>query len=770
MSTIQGQLVDSPTFSVGYGALPRPSVDTFHSRSNSAPGDYIRDSQTLPSGAARIATLAKHKTERTSREAKAPAAATSKALESSSPPRKAIARKPVGQGPTKAKPNLRIAIKKDRHDDEDEDRPPPPPPKSPRHCSTPSTHNTPSASPSSPHEVAVVTATLARSGSIMKAALVNTPVQTPPAKESSVMSTAHVQQTRRANGTKRDGRDKDAAKQETPKLNAATQPSNKPSHSYFDKPMPSLPMPSGRVPWFSAHIREVREAEKAENNRALRVATPPANDAQAPAPTDAASDSPATRSGQAEAKKADIDAPPPTTSIDVNRTRTPTPEPLSRPESPAKVHNYARPPMTSRDVNRSPTPEPGSRPESPANSVRTINAGMKVLPILPDERPRSATPEAKSLRSSMLHFTTPDPLQNLQDLNKQSEALHARYSTLRADRLKLSTAISQSLRAQRPGPEYANTLLDQHLALNAVSSSMDICIAKMKSLDCRKEEAMSTFLSQSRMKSRAKAWRSSAARSQQLLGPTSRSATPDLVGEQRPLSPELRNPPTFVFSPALTETHDGSPQLEPAWGRSASPDVEQRERIDANESDKRTTVIRASPHTKPHAAMSPAAAERPSSPSFAEPPVEDKQKDICVRSVKGAKVLNLLAQFSNDRPASPPPNRSLPATPPVKQTAFELRMAKKSTASPKTTDTSTPASPPAPGRKPPPPPRQGTNDSITSMSSSSRTNSPDPAEVTTPRTSEDTPIDPQGPKMGMFGSIQVIVDDDILDYYKSSGG
>ena len=58
----------------------------------------------------------------------------------------------------------------------------------------------------------------------------------------------------------------------------------------------------------------------------------------------------------------------------------------------------------------------------------------------------------------------------------------------------MSSGIMASLRESKPGPEYNNTLMDKHVALAAVTSSMDICFAKMKSLDCRKEEAIAALL------------------------------------------------------------------------------------------------------------------------------------------------------------------------------------------------------------------------------------------------------------------------------------
>lgn len=108
-------------------------------------------------------------------------------------------------------------------------------------------------------------------------------------------------------------------------------------------------------------------------------------------------------------------------------------------------------------------------------------------------RRRAPTPELPIVPSKK---SLTDPLEILQDLSKQSEALHLRYASLRASRQKISTGIVSSLKEQKAGPQYVNTMLDQHLALAAINSSMDICFAKLKSLDCRKEEAMSNLLAQ----------------------------------------------------------------------------------------------------------------------------------------------------------------------------------------------------------------------------------------------------------------------------------
>ncbi|TKA32898.1 hypothetical protein B0A50_01124 [Salinomyces thailandicus] len=159
-------------------------------------------------------------------------------------------------------------------------------------------------------------------------------------------------------------------------------------------------------------------------------------------------------------------------------------------------------------TGRDPPPSPRSPVPPPKDSISETNR----TPELPM---RAASPEPTSLRKTIIDRPTPelpfragtpdlsarsdalpDPAHIIRDLAKQIEALHARYASLRSDRQKLSTGIVSSLKDQKAGPEYCNTLLDQHLSLAAINGSMDICFAKLKSLDCRKEDAMTTIIAQ----------------------------------------------------------------------------------------------------------------------------------------------------------------------------------------------------------------------------------------------------------------------------------
>ncbi|KAF2862578.1 hypothetical protein K470DRAFT_262801 [Piedraia hortae CBS 480.64] len=105
---------------------------------------------------------------------------------------------------------------------------------------------------------------------------------------------------------------------------------------------------------------------------------------------------------------------------------------------------------------------------------------------------KGATPELPKRAARTDRLDQIDPTMTLVNLTRQTEALHVRYATLRFDRQKLTTSIQNSLK-ERAEPE---TLLDLHLSLAAVSSSMDICFAKLHSLECQKDEAMRAVIRQ----------------------------------------------------------------------------------------------------------------------------------------------------------------------------------------------------------------------------------------------------------------------------------
>ncbi|EME87793.1 uncharacterized protein MYCFIDRAFT_213020 [Pseudocercospora fijiensis CIRAD86] len=89
-----------------------------------------------------------------------------------------------------------------------------------------------------------------------------------------------------------------------------------------------------------------------------------------------------------------------------------------------------------------------------------------------------------------------DPVETLRSISEQREALHEKYASLRVERQKVSNSIIAKLKDQKPDLEYCNMLLDEQLSLAATSSSMDICIAKLKSLECRREDTIAALIAQ----------------------------------------------------------------------------------------------------------------------------------------------------------------------------------------------------------------------------------------------------------------------------------
>ncbi|KJX97561.1 hypothetical protein TI39_contig481g00030 [Zymoseptoria brevis] len=88
------------------------------------------------------------------------------------------------------------------------------------------------------------------------------------------------------------------------------------------------------------------------------------------------------------------------------------------------------------------------------------------------------------------------PLRILEHLNQESEALNTRQANLRAERQRISANIISTLQSPQRTPEHLDHVLNDQLALVTINSSMDICWAKMKSLECRREDAIAALISQ----------------------------------------------------------------------------------------------------------------------------------------------------------------------------------------------------------------------------------------------------------------------------------
>lgn len=197
--------------------------------------------------------------------------------------------------------------------------------------------------------------------------------------------------------------------------------------------------------------------------------------------------------------------------------RAATPEPYTRTATPEQHASYAIRPATSQgptrksgdhfDVPRSVTPSSVKSALATARAnvaalsnveVPTWNASFYEQTKSPnsDLVPLSAAPSHSG------HGHIANPVKTLADLAEQCEVLHARQATLRAQRQKLSSGIIASLKDSRPGSDYGDMILHEQLALAAVSSSIDICFAKLKSIECQREDAIAALISQASAASR----------------------------------------------------------------------------------------------------------------------------------------------------------------------------------------------------------------------------------------------------------------------------
>ena len=506
-----------------------------------------------------------------------------------------------------------------------------------------------------------------------------------------------------------------------------------------------------------------------------------------------------------------------------------TPEAKSSHLQPSTQQDHLKRPQSPANLSRAPSPTPSQRPSS-AGDLLNKASGDKSLPSLPHEMgPRPTTPDAISVLTMDTKATIFNPMQTLRDLTKQSEALHARHASLRADRLKLSTAISASLKDSKPGPEYANALLDQHLSLNAINSSLDICFAKLKSLDCKKEEAIQALIEQTKEKQmslgsrRHKASSSTATHSTQasISGHSSKASTPDIGSG--PLSPLQERDSRVsgslgsidVGESATAKGQDGEGQkghsAEKSEGRSANEDSRRASLTDglptprpiippkpaeSVPSSTEPSPVDPSSTTSPQAkrntmvkmpTVSPAPSLFTKEPVDMSPvsPIEaqetdadndspaDAPKRITVKGAKAAKILGLVA---TDRRPESPSGITLPDDSPTesrKDFAVEVKIHRKPVPG------SAHAPPARQAPVPPQPGRKRTNDSASTV----QTESSPESEVRTPRASQEG-LMPKGLKIGKKGAggggvggvqmqqrpppqqpVQVVSDEDILDYY-----
>lgn len=572
MSTLQELPVDSPTVPTRYTpttAAPPVSEDGGHGRSSSAPTGCVRDNWVCTEATQALAWM--NKQAATSTQSLHGLGLTFSRAEE--------ARRPTSRQAPKRRPDLRIMT-----GGEEDGTPPPPPPKSPRqhsresstHSETNSAHSRVSSTDGPPIVVAQTVACTAvkptfvnhrtsSSGSIRRAST---------ASESQQSDHVHDTDTQAGNVV---------GAPETEPLRVKKMLLRKPvpqppGNVDTEKADPPLPFPSSKFstgPSISDLSTEgettpralplqpdsttsvYSEAQKGHSNNLWLPVNSEPEDKPPPTPRKNSITPKVLLDERGAALKSNIlgvSAPPPTPRKDSFRIkkgageqgaaapldndageftnpRPPPPPPTSR-----KSHRKASLIVTTRLElpSRQPPPRPSSPqpmsaktvlpPPTPAPSTRAPMPEPLLRPPLDRPTPtlhfRTSTPDL----SSKCHSTMPpDPLKTLSDLALQTEALHTRYACLRSDRQKLSTSIVTALREQKAGPDYCNVLLDQHLCLAAINSSMDICFAKMKSLECRKEEAMAAVLRVERARKGGAMWH---ARSASSLRSDGRS-TPD---------------------------------------------------------------------------------------------------------------------------------------------------------------------------------------------------------------------------------------------------
>nr|POE65906.1 hypothetical protein CFP56_57596 [Quercus suber] len=182
----------------------------------------------------------------------------------------------------------------------------------------------------------------------------------------------------------------------------------------------------------------------------------------------------------------------------------------TQPDSPPQISKSFTPAPEPADRAGTQPSQQGVQPSQSDANIVSEEKPMRTFPPAPEAHTKSG-PDSASTRTLASKAAAPSEkststlrpspqedtatmVARIQELGQQSEALHTRYALLRSDRQKLSTRIVSSLKENKSDGDYMNTLLDQHLSLNTISSSMDICFAKLKALDCRKEEAITALV------------------------------------------------------------------------------------------------------------------------------------------------------------------------------------------------------------------------------------------------------------------------------------
>jgi hypothetical protein len=186
-----------------------------------------------------------------------------------------------------------------------------------------------------------------------------------------------------------------------------------------------------------------------------------------------------------------------------NRSHYGSPETSQPVPAPAEYTSPIRPSLPSPTFSQASVVPAALRITSPKRSA-SVSSSLDRRPLPLQTRVRAANDsqpvQALTATSTAISVTTPkadevaNTLSVLSELTTQTDTLHARYASLREDRQTLLSTISHGLKEQKAGPDYVNTIFDQHMSLSTVCSSMDICLAKLKAVARRKDALIQTLV------------------------------------------------------------------------------------------------------------------------------------------------------------------------------------------------------------------------------------------------------------------------------------
>jgi hypothetical protein len=186
-----------------------------------------------------------------------------------------------------------------------------------------------------------------------------------------------------------------------------------------------------------------------------------------------------------------------------NRSHHGSPETSQPVSSPAEYVGLMRPSLPSPTFSQASVVPAALRITSPKRSV-SVSSSLDKRPLPLRTRDRAANDLQPTQAPAAAPTTTPltalkadevaNTLSVLSELTTQTDTLHTRYASLREDRQTLLSTISHGLKEQKAGPDYVNTIFDQHMSLSTVCSSMDICLAKLKAVARRKDALIQSLV------------------------------------------------------------------------------------------------------------------------------------------------------------------------------------------------------------------------------------------------------------------------------------